>query len=109
MIGRMDEVITLQANTTTSDGAGGQVNSWADFGTDPQVWAKIDPLSGGERLDSGAFNAAGLWKFTIWYRDDVTELDRILWNGDRYNIRRVARSRQSALYLDIFAERGVAQ
>lgn len=109
MIGQMDELITLQANTRAADGGGGQVDSWANFATDPTVWAKVDPRAGGEGVDGGAFNAAGLWKFVIWYRDDVSELDRILWNGDYYNIRRVARARQSALYLDLFAERGVPQ
>lgn len=109
MIGALDQRITLQSYSTTSDGGGGSVETWADFTTVPNVWAKVDPMSGGERMEDGAFNASGMWKFTIRNRDDVNELHRIKWGGVSYNIRQVDRRGDRALYLEILAERGAPQ
>lgn len=109
MIGALDQRITLQSYSTTSDGGGGSVETWADFATVPNVWARVEPMSGGERMEDGAFNASGMWKFTIRNRADVSELGRIKWGGDFYNIRQKKARGQRALYLEIMAERGAPQ
>jgi len=109
MIGRLDQRITLQSRTETSDGAGGTETAWGDFSSVPKVWAKVDALSGSERVEEGAFNASGMWRFTIRNRDDVSEKDRIKWGGDFYNIRQVSRMGGRAMYLEIVAERGAPQ
>jgi SPP1 family predicted phage head-tail adaptor len=111
MIGKLDQRITLQAVSTASDGGGGLVETWADFASGPNMWAQVIPRAGKEGEDGGAINASGVWSFIIRYRDDVTERDRIVWGGEPYNIRRVARSsgRGREAYLTIDAERGVPQ
>lgn len=109
MIGSLDQRITLQGYTTAGDGGGGSEEAWADFASVPTVWASVTPMSGGERMEDGAFNASGMWKFTIRNRADVSELDRIKWGGDFYNIRQINRTGQRALYLEIMAERGAPQ
>jgi head-tail adaptor len=60
-----------------------------------------------ERFDR--VNASAMYLFVIRYRTDVEESDRILWKGEFYNIRYIAQGTGRALYLEIDAERGVAQ
>lgn len=109
MIGKLDQRITLQSRTEASDGAGGTTSTWGDFATVPTVWAAVKPLSGGERVEDGSFNAAGMWEFTIRNRDDVSEKDRIQWQSENYNIRQVNRRGSREMYLVIIAERGAPQ
>lgn len=108
-IGQMDHLITFQEPITQSDGAGGLEETWQDFATDPTVWAEIQPLYGNERILDGARNASGAWIFKVYNRTDVTERDRILVDGEPYNISRIMRRGPRELYLSIEAVRGMAQ
>lgn len=107
--GQLDQRVTLQEATETSDGGGGSIQAWANFSTDATVWAEVYPMSGNENENGGSINASGMWRFVIRNRSDVTERDRILWDSEPYNIRRVARRGGREMYLTIEAERGVAQ
>jgi SPP1 family predicted phage head-tail adaptor len=108
-IGELDQLVTLQARTETEDSGGGITVAWANFATDASVWADPQPLYGKEAIEDGAFNASGAWLFRIRYRGDVTERDRIMWNGEPYNITRIMRRGGREQYLMIEAARGVAQ
>jgi len=109
MIGKLDQRVTLQRSTGTADGIGGTTQTWANITTAPTVWAKVTPRIGREAMENGRMNASAIATFTIRYRDDITELDRLQWRGEAWNIRRIMRVSQRGLYLDIDAERGVAQ
>lgn len=109
MIGSLDQRITFQRETRTPDGGGGYSVDWAPLVTDPTVWAEVFPGGGGEGERDGAVNATALYVFQIRNRTDLSELDRIIWNGEPYNIRRIARRGGREMYLTIEAERGVAQ
>jgi SPP1 family predicted phage head-tail adaptor len=106
--GQLDQRITFQANTATPDGMGGNTKAWANFATTPTVWAGVKAGRGNEGMDEGGTVASGLWLFTIRYRADVNEVDRLLWRGEPYNIRNVKRTSQRDLLVVIEAERGVA-
>ena len=106
--GAKDQPITLQRKTRTPDGGGGFIDDWADFATTPDVWANVIAKAGREGLDEGRTNATFTVLFTIYNRSDVTELDRIVWQGVTYNIRGIRREGEQALDLVIEAERGVA-
>lgn len=108
-IGPLDQMVTLQALTENPDGGGGKTSTWANFATNPHVWADPIPLSGGEGQTDGARNATGKYVFHIRNRSDVTERDRILWAGEPYNITNVKRRGDREIYLSIEAVRGVAQ
>ena len=108
-IGDLTQIVTLQSVTRTADGGGGVSEAWGTFAEDATVYAYVTPLRGSEGARDGGVNASGLWLFSIRNRSDVTEQDRILWNGEAYNIRRVMRQGERELYLNIEAERGVAQ
>lgn len=106
--GKLDQRITFQRSTDTSDGAGGISQAWADFTVVPSVWADVMANSGNERFEDDRTNAFATTTFFIRNREDVTEKDRILWRGSFYNIRTVMRQGGREMYLKIIAERGVA-
>jgi SPP1 family predicted phage head-tail adaptor len=109
MIGEADQRVTFQRATATPDGIGGVTRTWANFATTATVWAKVTPRLGREGMEQGRINASLTATFTVRYRSDVTELDRLLWRGEAWNIRRIMRKSGRNLWLDIDAERGVAQ
>jgi len=104
--GEMNERIQIIRETRTSDGAGGQTLSLTTLAS---VWAHVRPRSGREMERFDRVNASAMYLFVIRYRTDVEESDRILWKGEYYNIRYIAQGTGRALYLEIDAERGVAQ
>ena len=106
--GQMDQRITLQRIVEVSDGAGGVTRAWADFHSVPCVWAHVRAKAGREVLNEGRVNATYVVVFTIYNRSDLTEMDRIVWNEQPYNIRGIRREGSRALRLTIEAERGVA-
>lgn len=106
--GQRDQRITFQGNTTVSDGMGGQVNAWAEIAENPRVWAHAKPVRGAEAVSEGRTVAEGAWLFTIRFRRDVSETNRILWNDEIYNITNVKRTTGRNRLLVIEAERGMA-
>lgn len=104
MIGKLDQFITIQRKTTASDMTGGRVDTWSTW---KQVWANVKAKTSREGLEEGRTNATFVVVFTI-YNIAVTEVDRIVWNGERYNIRGVLREGSRAQHVRIEAERGVA-
>lgn len=106
--GPMDQKITLRKLTRTADGGGGVIETWSDFATDPNVWARVSFKGGREGMDEGRINASQMTTFEIYTRSDVSEIDGIIWAGEFYNIRTVRRYGQRQLTMWIDAERGVA-
>lgn len=105
--GELDQLITIIRDAETDDGMGGKNISPQNVVED--LYAHVRPLSGSETKKFDKLNAAMTNLFVVRYRDDVLESDRILWCGDEYNIRSIPKKGIRALYLEIFAERGVAQ
>lgn len=103
--GALDQSITIERRTETADGGGGIVRGWEALAT---VWAAVKAKASREGMDEGRMAAVFAVMFTIRNRD-VIETDRILWNGEVYNIRGVLRQGSRAMYVTIEAERGVAE
>lgn len=108
MIGEMDQRITLQSAAAVSDGAGGTTQTWADLSEAPSVWAKVIARRGAEAMDDGRMNARQVATFEIYNRADLSELNRIIWGGEAWNIRNIQRSGGRRLTIIIEAERGAA-
>lgn len=106
--GAMDERITLRRLARTADGGGGVTEAWSDFETTPSMWAAVSFKGAREGLSEGRINADQMTTFEIYNRDDVSELDGILWRGVFYNIRTIRRYGPRKLRMWIDAERGVA-
>lgn len=105
--GELDQLITIKREVLTSDGLGGQNVALVDLVVG--LWAKVKPMSGSEAEKFDKLNASMLNTFVVRYRDDVREDDRIIWGGEQYNIRSIAKAGSRELYTVITAERGVAQ
>jgi head-tail adaptor len=103
--GKLDQFITIQRKTRVSDMMGGYSESWATW---QQVWAGAVAKAGRESIDEGRTNAVFVVVFTIYTLDGLAETDRILWNGETYNIRGVLRMGGRELHTKVEAERGVA-
>lgn len=106
--GHLDQRVTFQTKANTSDGAGGSTTAWADVADTPTVWAQALPLTGREMAQEGGDAATAQYKFTVRYRTDISEIDRIVWNGSNFNIRRVERTSGRELFTVMIAERGAA-
>jgi SPP1 family predicted phage head-tail adaptor len=104
--GKLDQRITFQKVTYSSDGAGGQTEAWGNFVNAPSAWAAVRPMSARESMAEDRMTATAETMFTIRYRSDVNETHRILWGGEEYNIRAVRRRGGREMYLEIVAERG---
>lgn len=107
-IADLDQRVTLQRYAETPDGGGGLTRQWANLAQTPTVWAHVKAKSGREGLTEGRINATFVVVFTIRQRSDLFETDRIIWNGETYNIRGILRQGSRVQYLQIEAERGVA-
>jgi len=102
--GDMDQPIVIERQYAASDGAGGQ-KVWWDKAYD--VWARVQARVAREGQAEGRVNATLMADFTIYTIGDLTEKDRIVWNGETWNIRGILRS-GNPLTVMVQAERGVA-
>lgn len=109
MIGRMDQQITFQRLTATEDGIGGATKAWANLASNATVWAEVKTRVGREVMVEGRLTAQSPTTFRIYWRGDISELDRIVWQGSHYQIRNIVRHGGRKLWLEIDAERGAAQ
>ena len=92
IIGRMDQRITLQRKTRTSDGMGGFTEAWTNLAT---VYADIRPLGSREIWEAMRVSAETRFRVRVRWREDAdgapyyTSADRISWRGRIYGIDRV--------------------
>lgn len=105
-IGELDQRIAIQRETVTPDGMGGGESALSTVAT---TWAHVRPKTGKE---GGAFDgvrATAVYLFVIRNRKDLKDDDRIVWDGDTYNIRYIAKRGGRNMFLQIEAERGAEQ
>jgi SPP1 family predicted phage head-tail adaptor len=107
-IGELDQRIEFYRKVRTPDGQGGFTTSEVLQTT---VWALIRATGGNEVFKYEKLEAPASYMFVIRYNSelDIREDDLIKWNGDSYNIRSIQQRSTRRMYLEIVAERGVAQ
>lgn len=105
-IGELDQLIDIKRENLADDGLGGQDVTLTDVVTD--LWAKARSLSGKEFERYDQLNATAMVAFVIRNRDDLQHNDRIVWNGESYNIRYIPPVSARDMYLVVEAEKGVA-
>ncbi|PPD05841.1 MAG: hypothetical protein CTY28_15960 [Hyphomicrobium sp.] len=108
--GKRTELIKIERETRAPDGGGGSVTTWAELG---QLWAEARFARAGEKKDRGPVRETTVYKFIV-LTDDAEDLgiratDRIVWDGELYNIRERPRRMQRVAETEIVAESGVAQ
>lgn len=104
--GELDQYIKVQEQQEAADGYGGNALTWVDKG---EIFAHVRPLSGREVTEFERVNAEARYLFVVRYPADITESDRIIWEDEEYNIRVLKKPKGRDLYMQIEAERGVAQ
>lgn len=104
--GELDKRVIIRREVETPDGYGGFELTTQDITT---VWAKVTRKAGRESFDSDRVQASASCSFVIRYRSDLSEKDRLVFAGVEYNIISGLDQGGRDLYLEIEAERGVAQ
>jgi SPP1 family predicted phage head-tail adaptor len=79
--------ITIERATQTQDEFGSFIPSWSTWKI---IYANIIPVSGREVFNSSRQNVIKSSRFFIYYLEGLTEKDRILYNGDIYDISYIA-------------------
>jgi SPP1 family predicted phage head-tail adaptor len=106
-IGELRKQVALQAETPTSDNAGGYALAWTTLAT---LWADIAPLNGNEVFAAQHLEGHVTHRVTLRYRSDVmiTSEMRILYNNRAFNIRSVLNTDERNRWLELLVEEGGA-
>ncbi len=104
--GELDQRIKIMYEVKTPDGMGGNTVALVERF---DVWAKAKPLGGNESSQFERVNAHNNYIFVIRNTDQIEESDHLIWNDISYNIRSLKSYGNRSMYLEIEAERGVAQ
>ena len=104
-IGDLDQVISIQQQSGTPDGGGGQAQSFSELA---KAYASVRPIRGQEREERGAVREVRQYMFTMHRRTDLTNDMAIDWQGSRYNIRNIKVPGPREQFMDVIAEYGVA-
>lgn len=99
--GKLDRLIQIQRSTETIDAAGVPSPSWSTIAT---VRAELVDLATEEMIRAYGASTEIAVVFRTWWRDGVGLADRILFDGDAFNIRGVKEIGRRRL-LEIRAER----
>ncbi len=85
-VGELRERISIEAATTTADGAGGQTVTWA--ARYPRgIWAKVQPVRGREEERLGRLATVETYLVFVRFGVVISTLDRIVWRGKTLNVR----------------------
>jgi SPP1 family predicted phage head-tail adaptor len=76
--GELRDRVTLERFATVEDPRWGPKPSWTVVG---DIWAKVEPLSAGERPVNNGVQSEISHRVTIRYRDDVTSKERLTYRG----------------------------
>jgi SPP1 family predicted phage head-tail adaptor len=105
--GKLKEPVTFQRRTLTSDGAGGQTESWATISGAP-MRAHVTPTSGAERFRSDRVEATVRLRLVVRYVSGLLESDRVQIRNRVHNIRFIDNIEFANKWLQIDVDGGVA-
>jgi SPP1 family predicted phage head-tail adaptor len=100
--GLMDEIVTVQQFSTTTDAnTGEKIRSWSTYTT---AWARVQEAeSGSESVDSDRREHKQTVTFTMRHDAGINTKMRIVWEGKNYNIENIA-DLSRRMYLKIQTE-----
>jgi SPP1 family predicted phage head-tail adaptor len=105
--GMLREPVTFQRQTRTTDGAGGQTQTWATISGSPSR-AYVTAASGSERYLHDRVEATVRLKLVTRYNSGLLESDRVLIRGKAHNIRFINNIEFRNQWLEILVDGGVA-
>jgi SPP1 family predicted phage head-tail adaptor len=99
-IGEMRHRVTIQTLTETSDGQGGQTQSWATLAT---VWGKLEPVKASEKAFAQRLQYARSHVLWIRHRTDISMLtgnmNRIQFDSRTWQIKGIRRPDERKFFL----------
>jgi SPP1 family predicted phage head-tail adaptor len=99
--GDLNKRITFQAKTTTSDGMGGPVVTWADVAT---VWAAIWPTSANETVQANATTMVISHRVRIRFRSVLKASWKIKFGNRYFSIVSIINPNEANEYLDLMCK-----
>lgn len=106
--GDLTEIITIEREVRTPDGGGGATLAWTTVAT---LRAAATWIRGGEAERQGALREIAVYRFSVLTAAAtaaaIDTADRLVWNGEPYNIRERPRRQARQPITDIIAETGV--
>lgn len=99
--GTLRHRVTIQTLARTADDGGGYTEAWSNVAT---VWARVEPLSGGERWEAQQITANLSHRVAMRYRNDVTANNRLLFGARRLRIDAVIDVGERREQLEILCE-----
>jgi SPP1 family predicted phage head-tail adaptor len=105
--GMLREPVTFQRQTRTTDGAGGQTQTWAAISGSPSR-AYVTAASGSERYLHDRVEATVRLKLVTRYNSGLLESDRVLIRNKAHNIRFIKNVEFRNQWLEILVDGGVA-
>lgn len=105
--GRLKEPVTFERRTLTTDGAGGQTETWAAISGAPG-FAAVMPVGGSERFASDRTEAIVRLRLVVRYTSALRESDRVKIRGRVHNIRFIDNMEFADKWLQIDVDGGVA-
>lgn len=102
--GDLDQRVTIQRSTATSDGMGGQVLTWA---TAQELWANVKSVKGREIDHFGRLVTVETYLVIVRYGHTITTVDRIVWGQKTMNILSAQDRDGDRRWLTILAETGI--
>ena len=104
--GELDQRVKVMRLVSTPDGYGGTADTFTEVG---EYWCHVRPLSGRETVEADRLTGEASYLFVFRNGLDVKDSDRLDWYGDQFNIRVRKQPKGRSMYIEIEAERGVAQ
>lgn len=105
MIGKLRHRVILQAEGETADAGGGFIRTWSNVVT---VWARVEPLRGGEQIAAMQLEDTVTHRVTMRHRTGVTSKSRLLHRGRALSVRSVTDPEERNRFLVLLCEEGAA-
>jgi SPP1 family predicted phage head-tail adaptor len=100
-IGHLRHRLTLEAPQETADGLGGVTRTWSTL---VQVWAAIEPLSGGDAVVAGKRVARLTHRVVMRKRGDVSLNHRFRLGARSFAIRTLRDAAEDGRFLECLVE-----
>ncbi len=104
-LGELRKRVTVQAETQTTDNAGGYTLGWTTIAT---MWADIKPVTGNEPFVAAHLEGHVTHHVQMRYLSGVTTDMRLTYNSRLFNIRAVLNTDESNQWTELLVEEGGA-
>jgi SPP1 family predicted phage head-tail adaptor len=103
-IGKLNRRIVIQSRDSGTDDAGQPVQTWTTLAT---VWAHILGATGMGYIKAGVDGVeVNAYSFRIRYRTDLDAADRVVFNGQNFDVKSVRHDLAGREWTDLVCEVG---